>query len=181
MAQRGGLPLTLHAASFPASCTNRVTCNVPVSTTDAKGQVTNYEYDATHGGVTSVIAPAVNSIRPTSVVGYAAHYGTYKNWNGTISSAVTPVFRRTQESICASAQFCSGTANETRTTFTYENGNSGGKSNVRPTLTTVSAGDGSIASAVQRTYDSLGNVISVNGPIPGTEDIRAPRTMAILA
>ncbi len=48
-------------ATFPATCTNTVICNKPTQVTDAKGNVTTYAYDTTHGGVTSVTQPAPSS------------------------------------------------------------------------------------------------------------------------
>lgn len=46
------------SATFPASCSNPLTCNKPTSTTDARGKVTDYTYDPDHGGVLTVTAPA---------------------------------------------------------------------------------------------------------------------------
>ena len=51
-------------ANFDTTCTNAVTCNEPNSVTDPRGNVTNYTYDAIHGGVTRVTKPA-----PTGVPG----------------------------------------------------------------------------------------------------------------
>ncbi|HEX8526225.1 MAG TPA: RHS repeat domain-containing protein, partial [Allosphingosinicella sp.] len=44
-------------ASFPSTCTNVLTCNKPTSVTDARGNVTDFAYDSTHGGVTRVTGP----------------------------------------------------------------------------------------------------------------------------
>ena len=38
------------SAAYPATCSNPVTCNLPTSTTDARGFVTDYSYDPVHGG-----------------------------------------------------------------------------------------------------------------------------------
>lgn len=46
------------AVSFDASCANAVKCNKPNSTTDARGNVVDYTYDATHGGPLTVTQPA---------------------------------------------------------------------------------------------------------------------------
>ena len=54
----GTPPDIVTTATFPATCDNPVTCNKPITTTDARGAVTSYTYDPTHGGVTSVTQPA---------------------------------------------------------------------------------------------------------------------------
>ena len=41
-----------------------VTCNLPNTTVDARGNITNYSYDPTHGGVTSVKLPAPDPSQP---------------------------------------------------------------------------------------------------------------------
>jgi YD repeat-containing protein len=46
------------SASYPSSCSNPVTCNLPTSTTDARGHTTDYTYNSTHGGAETVTAPA---------------------------------------------------------------------------------------------------------------------------
>ena len=44
----------MSTASYASSCTNVVICNKPTSTSDARGNTTDYTYDATHGGVLTV-------------------------------------------------------------------------------------------------------------------------------
>ncbi len=68
-------PIVTHA-SYPASdpaktwqCasgTPAVTCNTPITTTDAKGFVTNYSWDSSTGVLTKVTrpAPATGAVRP---------------------------------------------------------------------------------------------------------------------
>lgn len=53
-------------ANYDTSCTNAVTCNQPNWTKDAKGNQTDYTYDATTGNVSTVTAPAATAggIRP---------------------------------------------------------------------------------------------------------------------
>jgi RHS repeat-associated protein len=167
----GGAPLTLQSAVYPASCGNPVTCNLPVSTTDARGNTTDYAYDQTHGGITSIMAPAVNGIRPTTVMEYTPHYASYKIWNGSLVAFPTPVMRQTSISTCATAQYCPWSPQESRISVTYENAAGGGQSNVRPIMVTRSAGDWSVASSTSSSYDAYGNVTSVNGPLPGNDDV----------
>ncbi len=68
-----GTPADIIAsASFDTTCTNVVKCNQPNTTTDPKGNVTDYTYDGTHGGVTSVksAAPSVGAVRPETRYSY---------------------------------------------------------------------------------------------------------------
>lgn len=46
--------------TYAASCTstNRPTCNQPLTSTDPRGGVTDYTYDATHGGILTETRPA---------------------------------------------------------------------------------------------------------------------------
>ncbi|HYN46651.1 MAG TPA: RHS repeat domain-containing protein, partial [Allosphingosinicella sp.] len=69
-----GLPNIVASAAYPASCTNPATCNQPTSTTDARGAVTDYTYNSTHGGVLTVTAPAptTGAVRPQTRLTYSA-------------------------------------------------------------------------------------------------------------
>lgn len=61
-----GEPTLVTTTIYPADCTptTRKTCNKPVRSTDASGNVTDYEYAAEHGGVTRVLGPVVGGVRP---------------------------------------------------------------------------------------------------------------------
>lgn len=140
------------SAAFPASCTNVVTCNRPTSTTDARGNVTDYTYDATHGGITSVTRPAATggATRPQTRYAYTLTNGEYL---------------LTQVSACAtgSAPSCVGTSDEVRSTLTYDaNGN--------VTSASSGAGDGSLTATNAMTYDTHGNLLTVDGPLAGSAD-----------
>ncbi|WP_325540546.1 RHS repeat-associated core domain-containing protein [Sphingopyxis sp.] len=147
-------------ANFDAACTNPVKCNKPNWTQDALGNRTNYTYDPTHGQVTRVQLPsptadavgAETGVRPEINYGYTG-----------ISVASGTVHKLTQITTCATAATCSGTANETKVTIGYND-------RLLPTTVTTAAGDGSISSTTTYTYDWLGNVTSVDGPLAGTDD-----------
>lgn len=144
-----GLADITTTASFPASCASAVTCNSPTWTKDAKGNQTDYTYDTTHGGVLTVTAPAdANGIRPQTRFSYTLTSGVYL---------------LTGTSACQSSASCTGTATESKAAVTYN-------SNLLPATVTTSAGDGSISSTVTTTYDSVGNVKTVDGPLAGTGD-----------
>ncbi|HYI47840.1 MAG TPA: hypothetical protein VEX35_05175, partial [Allosphingosinicella sp.] len=151
-----GLADMVTTASYDGSCANPVKCNSPNSTTDARGNITDYSYDPTHGGVTSVTAPAPSGSGTQPQTRY-----TYALANG--------VYRLTESSVCATGSdpSCVGTADETRTVLTHDaNGN----------LTSVeqrsgnTSGAGALSATTAMTYDARGDLLTVDGPLPGTAD-----------
>jgi RHS repeat-associated protein len=147
-----GLPDIVTSATFDASCADPETCNRMNSSTDARGDVTNYTYDATHGGVLTVTGPAPGGSgdRPQTRYSYTLTNGEY---------------RLTGVSACAAgtAPSCVGTAGETRAMIAHDaNGNI--------TSRTVADGTGTLSAAQAMTYDALGNLLTVEGPIAGSAD-----------
>ncbi|MEA3014275.1 MAG: hypothetical protein QOD42_2820, partial [Sphingomonadales bacterium] len=147
-----GLPDMVTSATFDTSCADPETCNRMNSSTDARGNVTNYTYDATHGGLLTVTGPAPGGSgdRPQTRYAYTLANGEY---------------RLTGVSACAAgtAPSCVGTAGETRATIAYDaNGN--------VTSRTVADGTGALSAAQAMTYDALGNLLTVDGPIAGSAD-----------
>lgn len=143
-------------SSYSATCANLVTCNRPISTTDANGKVTDYGYDPVHGGITSITAPAdVGGVRPQTRFTYSA-----------LSSFVSgqSIYRLTSTSSCRAGAPCSGTANESKASFTYDTGG------LLPLTRTAASGDGAISATTASSYDGVGNVTGVDGPLPGTAD-----------
>jgi len=162
-------------AEYPTTCANVVTCNLPTSITDARGYRTDYTYDSTHGGVLTVTSPAPSGstpvgsgVRPQTRYVYSQVSAWYKNSGGTIVQAPTPVYRLTSVSSCATSGSCSGGADETLTTITY--GASNQANNLLPTVVASGAGDGSLMATTTSTYDAVGDVVSVNGPLSGDAD-----------
>jgi RHS repeat-associated protein len=137
------------SASYEAGCSNPATCNSPVSTTDARGQVSDYTYDPTHGGVLTVTAPAApNGVRPQTRYSYTLVNGEY---------------RLTGTSACQTQASCTGTADEVKSTLAYDiNGN--------VTSSSAGAGDGSLTAAQAMTYDAKGDLLTVDGPLAGSAD-----------
>ena len=84
-------------------------------------------------------------------------------------TAAPPVWRLTQTSTCALQATCAGTAAETITSHTYEP--STVANNVRLLSTTTRAGDNALSATVGNTYNARGDVIAVDGPLPGAEDV----------
>jgi RHS repeat-associated protein len=144
----GSGPNIVASASYDLTCANPVTCNSPGSTTDARGNVTDYTYDSAHGGVLTVTAPAVNGVRPQTRYSYTLTNGEYR---------VTGV------SQCQTVSSCVGTADEAKTALAYD-------SNGNLHWTQSGNGDGTLLATTAMTFDAVGNVRTVDGPLPGTAD-----------
>ena len=154
-------------------------CSKPTTITDAKGQVTNYVYDTTHGGVLSETGPAdANGVRPQKRYEYAAKYAWAKNASGTYTQEVTPIWVVAKESSCRTsaatgnpASPCAaGLTDEVRTTYDYEQGNAAKGSNILLLGTVVTAANAAGALESRRTcfsYDSNGRKISETKPKAG--------------
>lgn len=150
-----GLPDIVTSATYPSSCGDPA-CNQPLSTTDARGNTTDYAYDSTHGGLLSVTGPAPSGsgTRPEARYSYTETSGEY---------------RLTGVSTCGSgaASACVGTSNESLIVIGYDaNGNvisleerSGNTS-----------GAGAVTATRTMTYDGVGNLLTVDGPISGSLD-----------
>lgn len=145
-----GLPEIVTTASYDATCANRVKCNKPNAITDAKGNVTNFTYDPVHGGILTVTAPAatVGGVRPQTRYSYTLINGIYE---------------LTGISACQTGTSCDGTANESKTTMTYNGKN-------LPTIITTATGNGSVSSSVAYSYDVVGNLLTIDGPLAGSSD-----------
>jgi RHS repeat-associated protein len=144
------------SATYSSTCTNTLTCNKPVTTTDALGNVTNYSWNATHGGLATVTlpAPATGGVRPQT--------------RYTYSSIAVPdgpnVYRLSNISACETTASCNGAADEVETIIAY------GGDNKLPTSITKRAGNGTLAEVSTMTYDDIGNLATVDGPLSGTAD-----------
>jgi YD repeat-containing protein len=120
-----GLPNIVTAASYPTTCSNFKTCNKPASTTDAKGKVTDYTYDATHGGLLTESAPAdANGIRAVKRYAYVQRYAWIKNAGGGYSHASTPVWLLSEMRTCrttatVNGACAGGAADEVLTAYEY--------------------------------------------------------------
>ncbi|MFS2108904.1 RHS repeat domain-containing protein [Sphingomonas sp. Sphisp140] len=138
------------SAGYDASCSNVVTCNSPNWTRDAKLNQTDYAYDATTGQPTSITTPAATSggVRPQIRYSYSATAGV---------SMLTGI------SACRTTSSCAGGSDEVKTTIAY-NGN------LLQSSVSKGAGDGSLTATRTASYDSSGNLLSVDGPLAGNDD-----------
>src|SRR5438309_2801396 len=142
-----GLSTLTRTATFATSCSDPQTCNQSTAVTDARGNTTNYSYDA-DGNVTSVLAPAAT--------GGATRPETRYSYTGGVLTGVSTC--RT-----GSAPSCVGTSDEVKATIAYDtNGNVTSKS--------TGAGDASLTATSAMTYDAMGNLLTVDGPLSGSAD-----------
>lgn len=140
-----------------ATCANAVTCFSPNHVTDPNLKVTDYTYDPTHGGVTSITRPAdANNVRPKITFGY-------NRLDGSGAASTNGVWMLTSSSTCLTGSSCAGSAAEVKTNVTYGAG-------LLPVSVTKAAGDNSKSMTVGATYDGVGNVTAVDGPLPGSAD-----------
>jgi RHS repeat-associated protein len=158
-------------ALYPVTCANIKTCNKPEWVRDAKGNQTDYTYDPVHGGVLTETRPAgVNGIRPQKRYTYEQKYAWIKDASGGFVQVASPIWVLTGTSECRTqaAPACIGTADEVKTSIGYGLPNTA--NNLLPTSETISLGTGTVLSETKKTYDFAGNVLTVDGPLPGTGD-----------
>jgi RHS repeat-associated protein len=169
-----GLASIVTSAAYPSSCSNQKTCNKPTSTTDARGQVTDYTYDGSHGGVIVVTAPAdASGVRPQTRIGYGSIYAYYKNSAGSVVAGPAAFYVPTVVSSCRTATngnpaSCVGTVEERLTVLGYTT--TGAATNGQPYAVQVKNGTASLLAQTDVAYDNYGNVVSVDGPQSGTAD-----------
>lgn len=164
----GTPPDIVTTAGFDASCSNINTCNKPSWTKDAKGNQTDYTYDPTHGGVLTVTEPAApGGVRPQTRYTYTQVSATYWQpaWPTDPSFIAGPaMYVLSAISRCQTLASCAGTADEEKTTITYNS------TNALPVSITKAAGNGSVSATTAIAYDNVGNVLTVDGPLAGTAD-----------
>ncbi|MCI4590385.1 hypothetical protein MOK15_09790 [Sphingobium sp. BYY-5] len=166
-----GLANIVTSASYPASCTNPKICNQPETTTDARGQVTNYAYDATHGGLLSVTSPAPSggAVRPQTRYSYGSASAWYKNGSNAITAG-SAIYRLTSVSACATTASCTGTGDETKTVIAYQGGSASSSTNLLPLSVSSGSGNGALTATTAYSYDAIGNRLTVDGPLAGSAD-----------
>lgn len=168
----GTPPDIVVSAGYDASCSNIKTCNKPNWTIDARGNQTDYTYDATHGGVLTVTAPAATTgaVRPQTRYSYSSMQAYYKNSSGSIVASGQPIYVLTGTSICQTTASCVGTADEVKTTIDYGPQTAGTANNLLPVSTATGAGNGSLTATTTFAYDPAGNRTTTDGPLAGSAD-----------
>lgn len=160
--------LTKAEAGYETACANIKTCNKPLWVKDARGAQTDFTYDPVHGGVLMLTkpAPVVGAVRPQTRYTYGQFTARY--YKAGVLTAAAPVWRVTQTSTCATLATCTGTADESLTSYAYEP--SGVANNVRLLSTTTRSGDSALVATTSYAYNDRGDVTAVDGPLPGTAD-----------
>ncbi len=160
-----GLTDIVRSVSYAATCTNRITCNLPNSVTDARGNTLTFTYDSVHGGVLTKTGPAVNGVTPQTRFEYAQRYAWLKNSSGSYNQAASPVWVLVRERFCRttnpSGSSCVGGASDEVVTD-YDYGPNSGPNNLLVRGIAVTA-DGQ----TRRTcygYDQLGRRITETKP-----------------
>jgi RHS repeat-associated protein len=143
-----GMTRTSSATYADQSCSTAGTCNNMTASTDARGLMTNYAYDPTHGGVTSAITQNASGVSPNIQTRYAQVSGV---WMPVATWA------------CRTLTSCENTADAVKTTTTYN-------ASLSTASITDGAGDGSVAATSTMTYTAAGDVLTVDGPLAGAAD-----------
>ncbi|WP_164521702.1 RHS repeat-associated core domain-containing protein [Sphingomonas sp. ABOLE] len=151
------LPDIVETATYVATC-DSPSCNSPLTTTDAKGNVTNYAYDSATGLVTSVKAPAASAGGVRGEVRYSY----------TTNAAGVVLLTGLSSCQTGAAPGCVGTADEVKRTIAYDGA-------LNMTSVTVAAGDNSLSATSITSYDAIGNAVAIDGPVPGAGDVTTLR------
>lgn len=159
-----GVANIISSAAYDVTCANPLKCNKPNYIIDERGKRTDYTY-GTHGLVTRVQrpAPASNQPRPTIDYSYSALYAK-KLSGGALVNQTTSQWKPTLIRTCSTAATCAGSANEQRIAIAYDT------PNLLPSSVSVSSGNGAISATTAFAYDGRDNLISEDGPLPGTGD-----------
>jgi hypothetical protein len=136
-----GTPLTTSSTYGEASsvliCVNLVVCNKPFTTTDARGNTTNYSWDSGTGNLTQVRLPAdTNGNRPETDLAYTSFNGAY-------------LLTSKSEKISASTS--------TTTSYTYNASN-------KYVLSTATVDSGGLGLRTCFKFDAVGDLISTSDP-----------------
>ena len=164
------------SATYPSSCTvtgvSAMTCNKPITLTDAKGNTTSFTYDTTHGGMLTRTGPAVGGVQPKTRYSYTQRYAWIKNSTGGFSQATDGVWVLTEERSCntstlnfATGACSAGTSDLVVTTYDYgpDTGSVGNNLWLRGVV--VTSGGTSLRTCYE--YDINGNRISETAPEAG--------------
>jgi RHS repeat-associated protein len=166
-------PTLYTSATYSQPCAYGVLCHQPNTITDPEGNVTTYVYDAT-GRPATITQPVPVPGAPSPQIRntYAAQPAFYTDVTGAVQQTASTMVVLSETSICQTATSCTGTADEVKTSYTYATGYLAGSAsnNGMPTAVTTKLGDGTILATASMTYDAVGNITTVDGPLPGAQD-----------
>ncbi|MGR4866938.1 RHS repeat-associated core domain-containing protein [Caulobacter sp. LARHSG274] len=151
------------SAAFP-TCADWVLCADPVSKTDARNNSTDYTYYEDTGLLKTATGPADSSnVRPQTRYRYEPRQAVFKDASGQSVPSATSVWKLVETTTCRTKASCTGEPDELKTTYEYD-------ANLLPIKETMSSGDGALISIITKTYDPVGNLASVDGPLAGPGD-----------
>lgn len=154
-------PYVVGCGSGPADAKR---CDKPTTRIDPRGNRTDYEYSAEHGGLLSETAPAVDGVRPQTRYFYEQRYAYLRTAGGGYAQATSPVWLLVRKSICkagsASGTGCAIAGDEVVTTYEY--GPTSGPNNLQMRGMVEDAGG--LALRTCYGYDAQGNRISETRP-----------------
>jgi RHS repeat-associated protein len=151
-------------------------CNRPHYIIDGRGKQTDFTYNATAGDVATVTGPvpsAANAVRPQTRYGYLGLSANYYQ-NGTLQAGA-PVQKLASVSKCQTQSSCAGTADEVLTSYDYSW--SGGH-NLQVKAETTRPGSfvsNDLIRQIAYTYDTRGDVLTVDGPLGTAGDMTRTR------
>lgn len=151
-------------AGYPATCSNLKTCNQPMWVKDNRGNIYDYEYYEEHGGVKSITKPPVNGIRAKVWFKYQQHYAWFKDQNGNLMRAATPIWLLTEERSCTSGNALADDCQipSSLVVTKHEYGAQGVLNNLWRKGTVVIANGKSLRTCYQ--YDRVGNIVGETLP-----------------
>lgn len=163
---------TVTSSTYATTCTNVVTCNKPVTSTDENGNITHYAYDPVHGGVTSITRPipASGAVAPQARFSYTPLQAYYKYATSSVVASGVQTYMLTGVSSCQTTANCTGAADEAKQTISYGPQTSGVSNNLLPVSVSMGSGDGALVATTASVYDDVGNNTYVDGPLPGSAD-----------
>jgi RHS repeat-associated protein len=149
--------------AFDGTCANAVKCNKPNSMTDARSLVTQFNYHATTGDLSTIRYPVLASgAQVKNFILYGLKRAQYRDATGAMVLAPTSVYRNT--SFCTTLLANCLDSGE-KVTFDYV-----ATSNLLPGTIVESAANDSSATTRALTFDTIGNLVAEDGPLAGTDD-----------
>lgn len=165
----------LVTGSTYGSCLTPLLCSKPIQTVDARGNATDFTYNATHGLLISTLQPADQSgIRPLSWRQYGQKYAWIKRATGGYEQSAKPIWVLVSEHRCITSQgtfnpdngtgSCAGGPSDEVVTA-YEYGGANSPNNLNVTGVVVASGGQSLRTCYE--YDDFGRQIGETSPRAG--------------
>lgn len=143
--------------------------NLPDYVIDEDKKRTDYTYSGTN--ITSITAPPLpNDVRPQKRFFWENKVAEPADSSGVPRPVTVGLPMPTGTSECMTQASCEGSADEIKTTITYGKAEGANENLLFPVSSSVGAGDGSIVATTTRKFDTIGNVVFEDGPLPGSGD-----------